>query len=194
MTVLADRTIRRYVTWGTISIDPFDDSRVQPASIDLTLGRSFKRYVDPGTDLGQLSRMRVIDLAKLDLTGMMEETILAPGQHLTLWPGQFCLGTTNERVSVADTLVGRVEGKSSLGRLGLICHATAGFIDPGFDGNITLEFFNMNPRPIVLHPDLAICQISFMKLDERASRPYGHPDLKSKYQGQVNATESKYAG
>lgn len=191
MSVLVDRTIRRCLVRGRIEIEPFDDARIQPASVDFTLGRTFKRFT---THDSPRAAQRVIDLAKLDLEGIMEETTLEPGQHLTLWPGQFCLGTTNERVKVGEDLVARVEGKSSLGRLGLTCHATAGFIDPGFNGKITLEFYNMNPRPIVLHPDLAICQISFMEGTDRAMFPYGHEANKSKYQGQDGTTESRYAG
>jgi dCTP deaminase len=125
---------------------------------------------------------------------MLAEVNLDPGQSLTLFPRDFCLATTEEYIRVPDDLVARVEGKSSLGRLGLTCHATAGFIDPGFEGRITLELYNMNPNPIVLRPGRAICQLSFMTLTEPAERPYGHPDLGSKYQGQKTTQESLYDG
>jgi dCTP deaminase len=188
--VLSDKTIQRYVAWGKIGLEPFDPSRVQPASIDLILGAHFKRWcVFPGSD-----RSTCIDLEKVDTQGMLAEVNLDPGQSLTLFPGDFCLATTEEYIRVPDDLVARVEGKSSLGRLGLTCHATAGFIDPGFEGRITLELYNMNPNPIVLRPGRAICQLSFMTLTEPAERPYGHPDLGSKYQGQKTTQESLYDG
>ena len=107
-------------------------------------------------------------------------------------PGEFVLGRTLEWVELPDDVVSRIEGKSSVGRLGLIVHATAGFIDPGFNGTLTLEITNLTRIPIKLYPGLPIAQLSFMALDQPAERPYGHPDLGSHYQGQVDATESRY--
>jgi dCTP deaminase len=189
--VLADKTIQRYVAWGKIGIEPYNPARVQPASVDLTLGSDFKRYRGVNPDYLPVA-VRTIDLKNLDLDGLIDTYSLEPAQSTTLWPGQFCLGTTNEHISVPDDLVARVEGKSSLGRLGLTCHATAGFIDPGFEGRITLEFYNMNSRPILLYPGIPICQLSFMTLTEPCERPYGHPENGNHYQGQKTATESRY--
>jgi len=107
-------------------------------------------------------------------------------------PGEFCLGRTLEWVELPDDVVARVEGKSSIGRLGLIVHATAGFVDPGWKGTLTLELNNLTRVPIKLYPGLLIAQLSFMALDRPAERPYGSPDLGSHYQGQVAATESRY--
>ena len=109
-------------------------------------------------------------------------------------PTEFVLGRTAESVELPDDVVARIEGKSSLGRLGLIVHATAGFVDPGFRGSLTLEITNFNSVPIVLRPGLPIAQLSFMALDQPAERPYGHPDLGSHYHGQTEATESRYEG
>ena len=109
-------------------------------------------------------------------------------------PTEFVLGRTAEVVELPDDVVARIEGKSSLGRLGLIVHATAGFVDPGFSGSLTLEITNFNSVPIVLRPGLPIAQLSFMTLDRPAERPYGHPDLGSHYHGQTEATESRYEG
>ena len=105
-----------------------------------------------------------------------------------IWSHQFLLATTLERVKIPNNVCARIEGKSSLGRLGLCVHVTAGYIDPGFEGNITLELFNCAPLPIVLTPGMKIAQISFHSMDEPAERPYGHPDLGSKYQGQIGVT------
>ena len=109
-----------------------------------------------------------------------------------LHPGEFVLGSTLERIGVPDDLVGRIDGKSSLGRLGLIIHSTAGFIDAGFDGHITLELTNIATLPITLYPGMKIGQVSFMRLDEPVERPYGHPELGSKYQDQKGPVASEY--
>jgi dCTP deaminase len=169
--VLSDQTIQRYVAWGKIGVDPFDPARVQPAH--------------------NVVRVEAIDTRDVTRTPV-ESWILQPGQSQTLAPGGFLLATTNEYIRVPVDLVARVEGKSSLGRLGLTCHATAGFIDPGFEGRITLELYNMNCRPIVIYPDMAICQLSYMTLTEPAARPYGSPGLGSHYQRQESTTESRY--
>jgi dCTP deaminase len=117
---------------------------------------------------------------------------IEPDGTFVIHPGEFCLGRTLEWVEIPDDIVARIEGKSSIGRLGLIVHATAGFIDPGFSGTLTLEITNLTRIPIKLYPGLPIAQLSFMGLDRAAERPYGHPDLGSHYQGQVEATESRY--
>jgi dCTP deaminase len=117
---------------------------------------------------------------------------IAEDGEFVIHPGEFVLGRTDERVEVPDDIVCRIEGKSSIGRLGLVVHATAGFVDPGFVGTLTLEITNFNSVPIVLRPGLPICQLSFMTLDRPAERPYGHPDLGSHYHGQTEATESRY--
>jgi dCTP deaminase len=109
-------------------------------------------------------------------------------------PGEFVLGTTVEWVELPDDIVARIEGKSSLGRLGLIVHATAGFVDPGFRGTLTLDITNLTRVPIVPWPGKPIAPLSFMALDRAAARPYGHPELGSHYHGQVEATESRYEG
>ena len=115
-------------------------------------------------------------------------------ESFVIHPGEFVLGRTLEYVELPDDVVARIEGKSSLGRLGLIVHATAGFVDPGFSGTLTLEITNLTRIPIKLWPGLPIAQLSFMALDRSAERPYGHPDLGSHYHGQLEATESRYEG
>ena len=183
--VLSDGTIRRLVDEGRIVIDPWDPEMVQPASVDVRLGRSFRVFHN--------HRIQVIDLADPP-SGLTEQVQVADGEPFVIHPGEFVLGRTQEIVEMPTDIVSRLEGKSSLGRLGLIVHATAGFIDPGFKGSVTLEITNFNSVPIVLRPGLPIAQLSFMALDRDAERPYGHPELGSHYHGQVEATESRYEG
>ncbi|MDX6730899.1 MAG: dCTP deaminase [Baekduia sp.] len=183
--VLSDGTIRRLVDEGQIVIAPWDPLMVQPASVDLKLGTSFRVFHN--------HRIQVIDLADPP-QGLTEPVEVAPDDLFVIHPNEFVLGRTEERVEMPADLVARIEGKSSLGRLGLIVHATAGFVDPGFQGTLTLEITNFNSVPIVLRPGLPIAQLSFMTLDQAAERPYGHPDLGSHYQRQVDATESRYEG
>jgi dCTP deaminase len=183
--VLSDGTIRRLVGEGRIAIDPWDPSMVQPASVDLRLGRSFRVFHN--------HRLPAIDLAEPP-QGVTEHVAVDEGQSFVIHPGEFVLGNTVEQVTMPDDLVARIEGKSSLGRLGLIVHATAGFVDPGFSGTLTLEITNLTRVPIVLWPGKPIAQLSFMTLDRPAERPYGHPDLGSHYHGQREATESRYEG
>ena len=123
---------------------------------------------------------------------LTEEVVVPAGESFVIHPGEFCLGRTLEWVELPDDIVARIEGKSSLGRLGLIVHATAGFCDPGWKGTLTLELNNLTRVPIILHPGLEIAQLSFMTLDQPALRPYGSPDLGSHYQGQRAATASRY--
>ena len=181
--VLSDATIRELVESGRIVIEPWDPAMVQPASVDVRLGNSFRVFHN--------HRIQSIDRADppRDLTEHVE--IPDDGQFV-IHPGEFVLGRTAELVGVPDDIVVRIEGKSSFGRLGLVVHATAGFVDPGFRGTLTLEITNFNSVPIVLRPGLPIAQLSFMALDKAAEKPYGHPDLGSHYVGQVDATESRY--
>ncbi|HEY4097483.1 MAG TPA: dCTP deaminase [Baekduia sp.] len=183
--VLSDGTIRRLVDAGEIVISPWDPLMVQPASVDLKLGTSFRVFHN--------HKIQVIDLADPP-KGLTEPVEVDPDDLFVIHPNEFVLGRTEERVEMPANLVARIEGKSSLGRLGLIVHATAGFVDPGFQGSLTLEITNFNSVPIVLRPGLPIAQLSFMTLDQAAERPYGHPDLGSHYQRQVDATESRYEG
>ncbi len=181
--VLSDGTIRRLIADERIKIDPWDPAMVQPASVDLKLGSSFRVFHN--------HRVTAIDLREppSDLT---EQVIVGEGEPFVIHPGEFCLGRTEEWVELPDDIVARIEGKSSLGRLGLIVHATAGFCDPGWKGTLTLELNNLTRVPIKLWPGLPIAQLSFMTLDRPAERPYGHPDLGSHYHGQVEATESRF--
>ena len=178
--VLSDGTIRRLVDEGRIVIDPWDPELVQPASVDLRLGSSFRVFHN--------HRTSAIDLREPP-TNLTEEI---SAEMFVIHPGEFVLGVTEEYVELPDDIVARIEGKSSLGRLGLIVHATAGFVDPGFKGTLTLEITNLTRVPIKLYPGLLIAQLSFMTLDAPAERPYGSEELGSHYQGQLAATESRY--
>jgi len=183
--VLSDGTIVRLVEEGRIRIDPWDPKLVQPASVDLRLGDSFRVFHN--------HRASAIDLREPP-SGLTEEVTIAPDESFVIHPGEFCLGRTLEWVELPDDIVARIEGKSSIGRLGLIVHATAGFCDPGWKGTLTLELNNLTRVPIKLYPGLLIAQLSFMSLDRAALRPYGSPELGSHYQGQRAATESRYEG
>jgi dCTP deaminase len=181
--VLSDGTIRRLVEDGRISIDPWDERLVQPASVDVRLGNSFRVFHN--------YRASAIDLRDPP-TNLTEPITIGPDEPFVIHPGEFCLGATLEYVALPDDIVARIEGKSSLGRLGLIVHATAGFCDPGWRGTLTLELNNLTRVPIKLWAGLPVAQLSFMTLDAPAERPYGDPGLGSHYQGQVTATESRY--
>jgi dCTP deaminase len=183
--VLSDGTIRRLVADGRIEIEPWDPAMVQPASVDLRLGASFRVFHN--------HRARAIDLRDPP-RNLTEQVVVGDDEAFVVHPGEFVLARTLEWVRLPDDVVARIEGKSSIGRLGLIVHATAGFVDPGFEGTLTLEVTNLTRIPIELWPGLPIAQLSFMALDRPAERPYGHPDLGSHYHGQVEATESRYGG
>jgi dCTP deaminase len=183
--VLSDGTIRRLVDEGRIKIEPWDEELVQPASVDVRLGNSFRVFHN--------HKVTAIDLREPP-SGLTEQVHVADDEPFVIHPGEFCLGRTLERVELPDDIVSRLEGKSSLGRLGLIVHATAGFLDPGWRGTLTLELNNLTRVPIRLYAGLPIAQLSFMALDAPAQRPYGHEELGSHYQGQVEATESRYGG
>jgi dCTP deaminase len=182
--ILSDRDLRdRLETDDLITPDTnMSDIVVQPASLDLHLGSQFRRFVqdtfeplDPRTDE---YRTELIEASE-------EEPYI-------LFPGEATLGATRERLLVPDDLVAFVDGKSSLGRLFLVVHATAGYIDPGFQGTVTLEFVNWGPRPLMLWPGMPICQVRFAKLSSPAEFPYGHDQLSSKYQGQTEPTASRF--
>jgi dCTP deaminase len=183
--VLSDATIVELVERGRIRIEPWSVEHVQPASVDLRLGDSFRVFTN--------HRVSAIDLQDVP-DNLTEEVIVPEDGEFVIHPGEFCLGRTLEWVELPDDIVARIEGKSSLGRLGLIVHATAGFVDPGWQGTLTLEITNLTRVPIVLWPGKPIAQLSFMTLDAPAQRPYGHPELGSHYHGQVDATESRYEG
>ena len=174
--VLSDGTIRRLVEEGRIVIDPWDPELVQPASVDLRLGDSFRVFHN--------HRTAAIDLRDPP-TNLTEEVTVAR-RVVRDPPGRVrARASRAEYVELPDDIVARIEGKSSLGRLGLIVHATAGFVDPGFKGTLTLEITNLTRVPIKLYPGLLIAQLSFMTLDAPAERPYGSEELGSHYQGQT---------
>lgn len=180
--VLSDRSIKEAMASGRISVEPCDEADIQPSSVDLHLGDDFQVFRN--------SRYPYIDPAR-EQPGLTERVNASPEEPFVLHPGEFALGTTIERIRLPDDVVGRLEGKSSLGRLGLLIHSTAGYVDPGWDGRLTLELSNVANLPIVLTPGMKIGQISFLRMSTPVDRPYGHPDLGSKYQGQYEATPSK---
>ena len=180
--VLSDRTIKTELAAGRIVIEPLDVDDIQPSSVDLHLGDDFQVFRN--------SRYPYIDPAR-DQEGLTEREFASTEEPFVLHPGEFVLGTTTERIGLPDDVVGRLEGKSSLGRLGLLIHSTAGYVDPGWNGRLTLELSNVANLPIVLTPGMKIGQISFSKMTTPVDRPYGHPGLGSKYQGQTDATPSK---
>ena len=174
--VLSDRTIRRLLDEGRIGIDPYAPELMQPSSVDVRVDRYFRVFRN--------SRYPYIDVKanQEDLTELVE---VDDDEAFILHPGEFVLGSTLERVTLPDDLVARLEGKSSLGRLGLLIHSTAGFIDPGWDGHVTLELSNVANLPITIYPRMKIGQLSFVQLTEPAERPYGSEGIGSKYQGQA---------
>jgi dCTP deaminase len=180
--VLSDRTIRRLIEEGRIGIEPFDADLMQPSSVDVRVDHYFRVFRN--------SRYPYIDVKaeQEELTELVE----VGDEAFILHPGEFVLGSTLERVTLPDDLVARLEGKSSLGRLGLLIHSTAGFIDPGWDGHVTLELSNVANLPITIYPGMKIGQISFVQLSEPAEFPYGSAGIGSKYQGQRGPTASRY--
>jgi len=181
--ILSDRSIREAMDAGRIIVDPFDEACLQPSSIDVKVSNLFRVFRNHST--------AIIDVKK-DLTELTELVEIPEGEAFILHPGEFVLGSTLERIGIAADLVARVEGKSSLGRLGLLIHSTAGFIDAGFDGHITLELSNVANLPITLYPSMKIGQVSFMTMTTPADRPYGSGARGSKYQGQRGPTPSRY--
>jgi dCTP deaminase len=181
--VLADTSIRRLIGEGRIGIEPYDEALLQPSSVDVRVDRYFRVFRN--------NRYPFIDVKEPqdELTELLE---VDPDTPFILHPGEFVLGSTLERVRLPDDLVARLEGKSSLGRLGLLIHSTAGFIDPGWDGHVTLELSNVANLPITIYVGMKIGQLSFMQLSEPSERPYGSGGLGSKYQGQKGPTASRY--
>ena len=180
--LLSDRDIRAQLETGRIGLDPLDVSMVQPSSVDVRLDRYFRLfdnhkypYIDPAADQPELTRL-------IETKG---------DEPFILHPGEFVLGATLERVSLPDDIAARLEGKSSLGRLGLLTHSTAGFIDPGFSGHVTLELSNVATLPIMLWPGMKIGQLCFFQLSSPAEHPYGSGPYGSRYQGQRGPTASR---
>jgi dCTP deaminase len=181
--ILSDRTIREELAAGRIVIEPLDEGDIQPSSVDLRIDRFFRVFRN--------HTMRVIDV-KEDQEELTELLEIGEEDALILHPGEFVLGSTLERVALPNDLVARLEGKSSLGRLGLLIHSTAGFVDAGWDGHLTLELSNVANLPITLYPGMKIGQISFLRMTTPADRPYGSSQIGSKYQGQRGPTPSRY--
>jgi dCTP deaminase len=180
--LLSDRDLRAEVKAGRLVIDPYDDSLVQPSSVDVRLDRYFRvfenhRYphIDPAEEQDELTRLVEVSL----------------DEPFILHPGEFVLGSTYEVIGLADDLAARLEGKSSLGRLGLLTHSTAGFIDPGFNGHVTLELSNVATLPIKLWPGMKIGQVCVLRLTSAAEHPYGSSVYGSRYQGQRGPTPSR---
>jgi len=181
--ILSDRDVKAQIEAGRIVIEPYDATCIQPSSVDVKISNLFRVFRNHTAG--------VIDVKK-DMTDLTELVEIPMDGVFMLHPGEFVLGSTLERVGVPDDLVARVEGKSSLGRLGLLIHSTAGFIDAGFDGHVTLELANVANLPITLYPGMKIGQVSFMKMTSPAENPYGSGAKGSKYQGQRGPTPSRY--
>jgi dCTP deaminase len=181
--VLSDRTIRAEIDSGRIEIDPFDPEMVQPSSVDVRVDKSFRVFHN--------NRYPFIDVRQ-PMEDLTELVVIENGRPFILHPGEFVLGQTLERVTLPDDLVARLEGKSSLGRLGLLIHSTAGFVDSGFSGNLTLELSNVANLPITIYHGMPIGQLSFMRMDGPVERPYGSRETSNKYQGQTEPTPSRF--
>ncbi|WP_166844890.1 dCTP deaminase [Isoptericola sp. BMS4] len=180
--LLSDRDIRAELDAGRVVLDPLDTSMLQPSSIDVRLDRYFRLFdnhkypfIDPSQEQPELTRLVEV----------------APDEPFVLHPGEFVLGSTFESVTLPDDVAARLEGKSSLGRLGLLTHSTAGFIDPGFSGHVTLELSNVATLPITLWPGMKIGQLCFFRLSSPAEHPYGSQAYGSRYQGQRGPTASR---
>ena len=182
LVLLSDRDIRAEIAAGRVAVEPFAESMVQPSSVDVRLDRFFRVFenhkysvIDPSIEQSELTR----------------EVIVEPNEHFILHPGEFVLASTYEVITLPDDIAGRLEGKSSLGRLGLLTHSTAGFIDPGFSGHITLELSNVANLPVKLFPGMKIGQLCLIKLSSPAQNPYGSAVYGSRYQGQRGPTASR---
>jgi dCTP deaminase len=174
--LLSDRDIRAEVQSGRVRVEPYDEAMIQPSSIDVRLDRFFRVFViDPSVEQSELTR----------------GVEVGPKEFFILHPGEFVLASTYEVISLPDDLAGRLEGKSSLGRLGLLTHSTAGFIDPGFSGHITLELSNVANLPVKLFPGMKIGQLCLIRLSSPAEHPYGSAVYGSRYQGQRGPTPSR---
>jgi dCTP deaminase len=180
--LLSDRDILAEIEAGRVGLDPFEPGMIQPSSIDVRLDKFFRVFdnhkyphIDPAADQSDLTR----------------EIEVASGEEFILHPGEFVLGSTYELVTLPDDIAARLEGKSSLGRLGLLTHSTAGFIDPGFSGHVTLELANVATLPIKLYPGMKIGQVCYFRLSSAADNPYGSEKYGSRYQGQRGPTASR---
>jgi len=180
--LLSDRDIRAEITAGRVKVEPFTEAMIQPSSVDVRLDRFFRVFenhkysvIDPSTEQPELTR----------------EVAVTADEFFILHPGEFVLASTYEVITLPDDIAGRLEGKSSLGRLGLLTHSTAGFIDPGFSGHITLELSNVANLPVKLFPGMKIGQLCLIKLSSPAEHPYGSAVYGSRYQGQRGPTPSK---
>ncbi len=180
--LLSDRDIAKELEAGRVKVEPFDQAMIQPSSVDVRLDRFFRVFenhkysvIDPSIEQGELTR----------------EVAVNHDEFFILHPGEFVLASTYEVISLPDDIAGRLEGKSSLGRLGLLTHSTAGFIDPGFSGHITLELSNVANLPVKLFPGMKIGQLCLIKLSSPAEHPYGSALYGSRYQGQRGPTQSR---
>lgn len=178
MSVLCDRDIRAAFAQQKMDIDPWDYGRVQPASYDVALGHQFRVF--------KHTQHPFID--PIDIPDDLTELVIRSKGHFVLHPDEFVLAQTLECVTIGDELVARLEGKSSLGRIGLVIHSTAGWIDPGFTGTVTMEISSNSRLPILLKPGMLIGQLAFMSLSSRCEKPYGSEGLGSKFQGQTEPT------
>jgi dCTP deaminase len=180
--LLSDRDIRSQVETGRVKVEPFTLEMIQPSSIDVRLDRFFRVFEN--------HKYSVID-PSIEQSDLTREVEVAPEEYFILHPGEFVLASTYEIITLPDDIAGRLEGKSSLGRLGLLTHSTAGFIDPGFSGHITLELSNVANLPVKLFPGMKIGQLCLIKLSSPAEHPYGSAIYGSRYQGQRGPTASK---
>ena len=181
--ILSDRSIKKEIEKGSISLNPFNPTDIQPSSIDVHLDKSFLIF--------NKAQHSLIDVKK-KTDDLMKEVIITEEQPFILHPGEFVLGSTLESVKLSASISARIEGKSSLGRIGLLIHSTAGFVDAGWEGKLTLELSNVSPLPITLYYNMKIGQISFMQLSSPVERPYGSEALGSKYQNQEKPEASKF--
>ena len=180
--LLSDRDIAAEIKAGRVQVDPFDPKMIQPSSVDVRLDRFFRVFEN--------HKYEVID-PSIEQSELTREVAVAPEDFFILHPGEFVLASTYEVITLPDDIAGRLEGKSSLGRLGLLTHSTAGFIDPGFSGHITLELSNVANLPVKLYPGMKIGQLCLIKLSSAAEHPYGSAVYGSRYQGQRGPTPSK---
>ena len=180
--LLSDRDISAEIKAGRVQVEPFEAKMIQPSSVDVRLDRFFRVFEN--------HKYEVID-PSLEQSELTREVAVAPDDFLILHPGEFVLASTYEVITLPDDIAGRLEGKSSLGRLGLLTHSTAGFIDPGFSGHITLELSNVANLPVKLYPGMKIGQLCLIKLSSAAEHPYGSAVYGSRYQGQRGPTPSK---
>jgi len=179
--ILSDKDILEKIQEGDLKIEPFDPSCVQPSTVDL--------HLSPEVRVFNNWEIGVVDLKQKNDSS---RSVRIEPQGFIIHPGEFLLGATTEKISLPDDIAAKLEGRSSLGRLGLIIHATAGYVDPGFSGWLTFEISNISRLPIRAYPEMKIAQICFFRMSTKVLRPYGSKGLKSKYQGQKGPTPSKF--